>query len=83
MENILKQIKEALESPLLEHDIIIDDITYGKENNYNFLRITLDKKNGLDLDTIVMATNIINPIIDELDLISDSYVLDVISKGSE
>jgi len=61
-------------------NIMITNIEYVEEGNYNFLRIELDKASGLDLDTIVEATNIINPIIDELDLIDDSYILDIISK---
>ena len=51
-----------------------------KENNYNFLTIELDKVNGIDLDEIVLATNIINPIVDKMDFIDESYILDVISK---
>ena len=55
-------------------------VKYETEGNYNFLRIELDKVNGIDLDTIVEATNIINPILDEYDLISDEYILDISSK---
>ena len=44
------------------------------------MKIVLDKVNGIDLDTIVEATNIINPIIDKLDLIEEEYVLDISSK---
>ena len=39
-----------------------------------------DVINGIDLDTIVEATNVINPIIDKLDLIEEEYVLDISSK---
>jgi ribosome maturation factor RimP len=42
--------------------------------------ITLDRVNGLDIDAIVEATHIINPIIDKLDLIQEEYVLDISSK---
>ena len=35
---------------------------------------------GIDLDTIVEATHIINPIIDKLDLPIEDYILDCISK---
>ena len=61
-------------------EIIVDSILWEKEGNYNTLKIYLDKASGLDLDTIVEATNIINPIIDELDLIDDEYILDISSK---
>ena len=37
----------------------------------------------MDTDTIVAATNVISPVLDKLDLIEESYILDVISKGSD
>ena len=80
MDSILKQIEEAIEPKLEPLKIVVDEITYVKENNYYFLRIILDRKTGLDLDAVVEATNIINPILDDLDLIQDSYILDVLSK---
>ncbi len=80
MEEILKQIEQAITPKMQEMSIIVDSVEYVLEGNYHFLRITLDKVNGIDLDTIVEATNIINPIIDELDPIEESYILDVISK---
>lgn len=80
MEDILNKIKEEVQKKLAEKEIIVDSIEFVKEGNYNFLRIVLDKINGIDLDTIVEATNVINPILDELDLIKDEYILDVLSK---
>lgn len=80
MESILEEIRKSIKEPLDKENIVIDDISYVKEGNYYFLRIVLDQANGIDLDHIVLATNIINPILDELDLIEDSYILDVISK---
>ena len=80
MNRILEEIKNAIIEPMKKMDIIVDSVTYETEGNYTFLRIELDRVNGLDLDTIVEATNVINPIIDELDLIDDSYILDISSK---
>lgn len=80
MNKILECIKEAITGPMNEMNIIVDSVKYETEGNYNFLKIELDKVNGIDLDTIVAATEIINPIIDKLDLIDDSYILDIVSK---
>ncbi len=80
MKKTLETIKEAIEKPLQKLNIIVDEITFEKEGNYSFLRIILDRETGLDLDTVVEATNLINPILDELDLIEESYILDVLSK---
>ena len=80
MQEKLENIRKNIEPALKQKEIIITDITYHNEGNSNFLTIELDKINGIDLDEIVDATNIINPIIDKLDFIDDSYILDVISK---
>ncbi len=80
MDSVLKKIEEAIIEPMKDLGIIVDKIVYEKENGYNFLKITLDKVNSLDMDAIVEATNIINPIIDELDLIDEEYILDISSK---
>ena len=80
MQSTIEKIKEIVTEAMNKEDIIVCSVSYEKENNYNFLKIVLDKVNGIDLDTIVEATNIINPLIDEYDLISEEYVLDISSK---
>jgi len=80
MDKTMEKIKKEIEGPLKELDIIVDSIDYIKRGSMNFLQIYLDKVNGIDLDSIVAATEIINPIIDELDPIEESYILDVLSK---
>lgn len=80
MERKLEELKRAISKKLISKNIMVTDIKYIKESNYNVLQIELDKANGLDLDTITEASNIINPIVDEYDITDDSYILDVISK---
>ncbi len=79
MEN-LTDLKKKLEEVLQKEDIIVDDIYLEKRKKYTFLTIVLDKIGGIDLDGIVTATKIINPIVDEYDVCDESYILDVISK---
>ena len=80
MKEKLDIIKKEIMEPMNKMDIIVDSVDFVNENNYYFLKIVLDKVNGIDLDTIVEATNVINPIIDKLDLIEEEYVLDISSK---
>lgn len=80
MQSTIEKIKEIVTEAMNKEDIIVCSVSYEKENNYNFLKIVLDKVNGIDLDTIVEATNIINLLLDEYDLISEEYVLDISSK---
>lgn len=83
MESKLEKLKKRLEEALKEKNIIVCSVTYTSKGKYNFLTVELDKVNGIDIDTIVEATNIINPIVDEEDITNDSYILDVISKENE
>ena len=78
------KIKGLLENSLNELNLYVDSVILEKEGNNLFLRICLDSDNLIDLDNIVSATKIIDPIITEADLISEPYILDIYgkSKGS-
>ncbi len=80
MDSVLEKIKKLISEPISKLDLVVDSIEYVSVGKNNFLNIVLDRINGIDLDTIVEATNIINPIIDEYDLIDDEYILDISSK---
>ena len=80
MDSILKRIEELITTPISQLDLTVDSIEYVKNGKYNFLNIVLDRINGIDLDTIVEATNIINTILDKYDLIKDEYILYISSK---
>ncbi len=77
---MLGRIREEIEKPLSEVGIVVDEIKYEKEGNNYFLRIVIDNSTVVDLDTCVEATNIINDILDEIDVIEDAYILDISSK---
>lgn len=75
-----EKIIEAIGDKLNDLNVFIDDITYGKVDNENTLTIVLDSDEIIQLNKVVMATRIINPILDKLDLIKESYTLDVYAK---
>ncbi len=77
------KVKELLKGTLDELEMVVDSVYLEKENNNLFLRICLDSDNTLDLDSIVKATKIIDPIIDKADLIEEQYVLEVYGKSKE
>ena len=76
----IENLKKELEDVLKKDDVIVDEIYMEKKGKYKFLTIVLDKIGGIDLDGIVDATNIINPIVDKYDICDSEYILDVISK---
>ncbi len=77
---MLEDLRGAIDKALSEKEIMVTDIFLEKKGKYTFLTVELDKVGGIDLDGIVMATNIINPIVDEYDICDNEYILDVISK---
>ena len=78
--NIEEKVKELLEKEVEKKGVRIDSVKLEKEDNNFFLRIVIDRDEIIDIDTCVEVTNIINPLLDEADLIKESYILDVLSK---
>jgi ribosome maturation factor RimP len=85
MDEILTKIRELITEPMKKMDIFVESVKWEKEYNQNYLKIELDKVNGIDLDTIVAATDVINPILDEANLIKDEYTLEItnVERGEE
>ncbi len=74
------KIKKLVEEALSETDIKIDSVEYIKENDTYYLRIIIDKEGFVTSEDCVKATKIINPILDQTDIIENSYILDICSK---
>lgn len=77
---IEKKVRELIEKKVNALDVNIDSVVYEKENGNYFLKIVIDSNEGIDVDKCVEVTNLINPLLDEADLIKDSYILDISSK---
>lgn len=80
MKLVLEKLKIDLQQKLDSEEIIVDDVTFEEKGKYHFLTVTLDKIGGIDLETIVDATKIVNEVVDKADITDDSYILDVVSK---
>ena len=77
---IEEQVKKLIEGPVGELGVNIDSVTLEKESGALFLRIVIDRDEVIDVDTCVEVTNVINPLLDEENLIEESYMLDVSTK---
>ena len=75
-----EKVRNLIEGEVNKLGINIDSVVYEKEGNNYFLRVVIDADKIIDIDTCVEVTNIINPLLDEADFISDSYILDVSTK---
>ncbi len=76
-----EKVKRIIGDSLNDLNLRVDSVVYEKENGHNFLRICLDSGDTIDLDLIVQATNIINPLMDKENIIKDEYHLDIYGKS--
>ncbi len=77
---IEEKVRNLIEKDVSNLGINIDSIEYVKEGSNYFLRITIDSNDVIDIDKCVEVTDVINPLLDEADLIEESYILDISTK---
>ena len=84
MANIEEKIENRL-SPIINNlGYKLYDVQYAKEGKDYFLRIFIEKDNGvIDLDDCEKVNNAITDILDEDDYIKEQYSLEVSSTGVE
>lgn len=74
------KIRNLLEDKINEAGYILSEVFYGKDEGVNTLRLVIDKKGYININDCIKVNDIVNPILDKEDPISESYVLDVCSK---
>ena len=81
--NTVERVEELI-TPIAEQlGYVIWDTEYVKEGARMYLRITIDKDGGVDINDCERFHRTIDPVIDEADPIEESYVLEVSSPGIE
>ena len=70
-------IKETVE----EQNVSLWDVVFVKEGASHYLRVFIDKPDGITIDDCTNVSHAIDPIIDEADPIDVSYYLEVCSPG--
>lgn len=76
-------VREAIEPTVTDLGYSIWDITYAKVGADYHLEITIDSKNGINIEDCEKVHRAIDPILDEIDPIEGFYYLDVSSPGLE
>ncbi len=79
----IERVKEVLRAPLEQAGYELADVSLSRDKNGLTLHVFVDRDVPISLDDIVEVSNLINPLLDQADPISDPYLLDVSSLGSE
>lgn len=83
MASIEEKVEKLVETQIKELGYELYDVQYAKEGKDYFLRIFIDKKEGIDLNDCEKVSGRINNILDEADYIKEQYFLEVSSPGVE
>ena len=81
--NIAATVRELVTPTADEMGFYIWDVEFVKEGADKYLRITLDNEEGININDCEAFHRAIDPILDEADPISESYILEVSSPGIE
>ena len=83
MASIEEKVENLVKSKIEDLGYQLYDVQYAKEGKDYFLRIFIDKKDGIDLNDCEKVNNEINDLLDEADYIKEQYFLEVSSPGIE
>lgn len=83
MANIEERVESLVAKPISDLGYELYDVEYAKEGKDYYLRVFIDKPEGIDLNDCEKVNNAINDLLDEADYIKDQYFLEVSSPGIE
>ena len=79
-----KHIEDAVEAIVQEivqdSNLEVVDVEYVKERDW-YLRVYLDKEGGIEIDDCQRVSETLEQILDEKDLLTEAYILEVSSPG--
>lgn len=81
--SIESSVQELVEDVIRSSEIELVDIEYVKEGPFKYLRVYLDKAEGITVDDCADVSRALNKKLDEVDLIKEQYFLEVSSPGVE
>ena len=83
MASIEERVEDLIKNKVENLGYELYDVQYSKEGKDYFLRVFIDKQEGIDLNDCEKVSNEINPLLDEADYIKEMYFLEVSSPGVE
>lgn len=83
MANAAERVYTLIKDTVEAQGVTLWDVRFVKEGTSWYLRVFIDKPEGISIDDCTNVSHAIDPIIDEADPIDVSYYLEVCSPGIE
>lgn len=81
--SIEERVEKLLHDRVCELGYELYDVEYAKEGKNYFLRVFIDKEDGIDINDCEKVNDGIMELLDEADYIKEAYFLEVSSPGIE
>jgi len=78
---MIDKLKEIIQPVLQEEDTELVEVIYRREGGRQVLRLLVDKEGGIALSDCVRLNERISCVLEEKNVITESYVLEVDSPG--
>lgn len=83
MANIEEKVENLIEKNIIELGYELYDVQYIKEGGDYYLKVFIEKAEGISLEDCEKVTHAINDILDNANYIKEQYFLEVSSTGVE
>lgn len=83
MASIEERVENLIEKSVNDLGYELYDVEYAKEGKDYYLRVFIDKPEGIDLNDCEKVNDGINDLLDQADYIKEQYFLEVSSPGIE
>ena len=83
MASIAEKVFDLVKPNADELGLTLWDVKFLKEGASYYLRIFIDKPDGISIDDCTNMSHSVDPILDEADLIDKAYYFEVCSTGLE
>ena len=81
--SVADRVSALVKEPVESLGLKLWDVKYVKEGASWYLRVFIDKDGGVDIYNCTDVSHLIDPILDEADIISTAYYFEVCSPGLE
>lgn len=83
MANVAEKVYDLVKDTVESCGVSLWDVRFVKEGASHYLRIFIDKPEGVSINDCTEVSHAVDPLIDEADPIDCSYYLEVCSPGTE